>query len=74
MSLYFKTGIVETLVYFSVLFFICVKALNTDYRLLGIALPIILIDFISAPIDRPKLSLFGVWALCYVVNGVGSDR
>ena len=67
-SLYFKTGIIGILVYFSFLCFVCAKASRIDYRLLGIVVPIILISFISAPIDRPKLSVFDVWALSYVLN------
>ena len=67
-SLYFKVGVIGLLVYLFLIFYTCIRVVKFDYKLLGVVSPIILTNFISAPLDRPKLSVFAIWALCFAVS------
>jgi hypothetical protein len=70
-SLYFKLGFFSSIFTFFVFLTILIMSAIRDYRLLGIAMPIFLTHFISAPFDRPKLSVFTIWAVIFVIVTVG---
>ena len=70
-SLYFKLGFFCSIFSFFVFLSILIMSAARDYRLLGIVLPIFLTHFISAPFDRPKLSVFAIWAVIFVIVTVG---
>ena len=70
-SLYFKLGFFSSIFSFFVFSSILIMSAARDYRLLGIVMPIFVTHFISAPFDRPKLSVFAIWAVIFVIVTVG---